>query len=390
MNNNEIQSETDTLKLKYEPLHFIRSHCAEYDMRNTSTQVWTVVFSPGEKDVVATCGGKYLCIFNVSTGELLMKYTHKEQNYEFYSLAWTVLDCGTVLASGSAGGEIRLFHPAREVSFYFWNQKKDVAVNAVEFHSKQPSWLFTATNKSFVYLWDIGQPDPPRYTKTKSVQLLKIIADMGDIYSMAWVGENQWLMVGTVKGLVGWRIKDTKVKEVKFPKYNPIMVEFTLPGACVSTPYVDSVCSLGGGLVATKCVGMGKIFLLRTDFKGVTKYRYKVEVLATFVWHTTNNFYMNIGGSAKLGLMACGDDHGRTWIYKLPARVLKEEEDLSGLEQNILPIGHLPWPDLGKYSVSGQTMLDQVVFSPCGQYLVAVTDTNIVAIWRREDNNNLS
>ena len=79
MNNNEIQSDTDISKLKYEPLHFIRSHCEKYDMGDTSTQVRTAVFYTG----------RYMCIINVSTGELLMKYTHKEQNYEFYSLAWT-------------------------------------------------------------------------------------------------------------------------------------------------------------------------------------------------------------------------------------------------------------------------------------------------------------
>jgi len=387
MNNNKSPVETDHAKLKYEPLHFIRSHCEEYDMRDTTTQVWGVVFEPGNDDVMATCGGRYLCVFSVSTGELLMKYTHKEETYEFYTLAWTVLDCGKVMASGSASGEIRLFHPAREVSFYFWNKKQGVAVNAVVFHNKEPSWLFTATNNSVVFMWDIGQPDPPTYGKVKHELLLKIEADTGDMYSMAWVGETQWLMVGTVEGLIGWRIKEKKVKEVKFPKFKPRMVEFTLPGACLNAPYVDSVCSLGDGLVATKCVGMGKIFVFRADFRGLTKDIYKVEILATFVWHTTNNFYMNIGGSVELGLMACGDDQGRTWVYKLPPSLL-QEEDQDELGQNILPIGHLPWPDLGKYAVSGQTMLDQVAFSPCGQFLVAVTDTNIVAVWRREKNNN--
>jgi len=387
MNNNKEVSSEDLAQYKYEPLHFIRAHCEEDDMSDCTTQVWGVVFEPGNKDVVATCGGRYLCVISVSTGHLLMKYTHKERSHEFYSLSWTVLDCGKVLASSSASGEVRLFHPAREVSFYSWTQRKGVPVNAVEFHTNQPSWLFTASNKSEVSLWDIGQPDPPAYGKTKHVHLLKMVADMGDMYSMAWVGDTQWLMVGTVQGLLGWRIKEKKVKENRFPKHKPSMVEFIIPGVpSYSSPYYDSVCSLGGGLVATKCVGMGKIYVFKAGLR--QQYRrskqYDVEVLASFSWHLTNNFYMNIGGSLELGLMACGDDQGRTWVYKLPASITKEEDPDNIVKKTILPVGYLPWPDLGKYAATGQTMLDQVAFSPCGQFLVAVTDTNILAIWRRD------
>ena len=187
-----------------------------------------------------------------------------------------------------------------------------------------------------------------------------------------------------MEGFIGWRIKDKKVKEVKYPKFKPRMVELTLPGACLNNPYVDSVCSLGDGLLATKCVGMGKILVFRADFGGLIKDIFKLAILATFVWHMTDNFYMNIGGSVDLGLMACGDDQGRTWIYKLPTNLTGEIPGPPDHEQTVLPVGHLPWPDLGKHAVvSGQTMLDKVAFSPCGQYLVAVTDTNIIAIWRR-------
>ena len=169
------------------------------------------------------------------------------------------------------------------------------------------------------------------------------------------------------------------------------MVEFSLPGVSVSTPYVDSVCSLGDGLVATKCVGMGKIFVFRADFVDVTKETSNktmyqdVEVLAVFCWHKTDNFYMNIGGSAKHDLMLCGDDQGRTWVYKLPTWLKDSDgENSHDVDKKIVPLGHLLWPDLGKHAVSGQTMLDKVAVSPCGLYLVAVTNTNVVAIWKKD------
>ena len=388
-NNNWVAAEADPKDFLYEPLHFIRSHCEEDCTADSTTQIWDVVFEPGQEDVVATCGGRYLCVFSVSTGELLMKYTHKSKGHELYSLSWTVLGCGNLLASGSACGEVRLYHPAREVAFYSWTHKKEVAVNAVEFHTSQPSWLFTATNESIISLWDIGDPNPPDYSRCRHVQLLKMVADMGDVYSMAWVEEGQWVMVGTMKGLVGWKVMADKVKEDKFPRHKPIMVEFSLPGVSSSTPYVDSVCSLGGGLVAAKCVGLGKISVFRAEFREMTKQTryYKVEVLAQFGWQKTDNFYMNIGGSAQLGMMGCGDDQGSTWVYKLPTWLADEANKDDHEQQNILPIGRLAWPDLGKHSAKGQTMLDKVAFSPCGQYIVVVTNTNIVAIWRREKKN---
>ena len=167
-----------------------------------------------------------MCVFSVSTGDLLMKYTHNELDHEMYSLSWTVHGCGNLLATGSASGEVRLYHPAGHVAFYSWTHKKGVAVNAVEFHSSQPSWLFTATNNSVVTLWDIGDFNPPTYSKCKHVQLLKMAADTGDIYSLAWVDDEQWVMVGTMQGLVGWKIRQSKILGETFPKHTPVKVEF--------------------------------------------------------------------------------------------------------------------------------------------------------------------
>ena len=98
---------------------------------------------------------------------------------------------------------------------------------------------------------------------------------------------------------------------------------------------------------------MGKIFVFRADFVDVTKETSNktmyqdVEVLAVFCWHKTDNFYMNIGGSAKHDLMLCGDDQGRTWVYKLPTWLKDSDRENSyDLDEKILPLGHLLWPDL--------------------------------------------
>ena len=83
------------------------------------------MFEPGRPEIIATCGGRFLCVLNVDTGELLLKYCHKNKNQDFFSLSWTTTpECGNVLASGSSLGEIRLYHLAKEVSFYSWIYKK--------------------------------------------------------------------------------------------------------------------------------------------------------------------------------------------------------------------------------------------------------------------------
>ena len=68
----------------YDPMHFIRSHSKNNDPADVSTQIWEVVFEPDPNNPaqtttkVATCGGNSICIIDVNTGTVLMKYKHKE------------------------------------------------------------------------------------------------------------------------------------------------------------------------------------------------------------------------------------------------------------------------------------------------------------------------
>ena len=73
-----------------------------------------------------------------------MKYEHSEE-VDLYTLSWSAKDFGNILASGSNTGEIRLFDMDREVAFYDWIYKKNVPINAAQFHSEQSNWLFTAS-----------------------------------------------------------------------------------------------------------------------------------------------------------------------------------------------------------------------------------------------------
>ena len=62
-------------------------------------------------------------------------------------------------------------------------------------------------------LWDIGTPSLPNYDGVNPTQLLKLFPDYGDVYNIAWTGDNRWLLAGTAAGLVGWNIEDDKVTD---------------------------------------------------------------------------------------------------------------------------------------------------------------------------------
>lgn len=101
-----------------------------------------------------------------------------------------------------------------------------VGVSAVEWHTGQPNWLLTASSNSMICLWEVATPTPPHYTGAGHTKLHVLSADVGDLYSMAWVAEAEWVMVGAEEGLVGWEIKPEKIKEEKYPKFKPKMVTF--------------------------------------------------------------------------------------------------------------------------------------------------------------------
>ena len=206
-----------------------------------------VVFEPDAQDNakttshVATCGGNSICIIDVNSGTVLMKYKHKDIKENFYTLAWTTLTLDdektNILASGGIRGEIRMFHPQNKVKtgflenqlflvltvvcqvcFHEWRpvDKKNTAVNSLVFHNSQvatlhpaplllctppwwihlcsaeqsaplplctstpqPTWLFCGTNDGVVSLWDVGTPSLPTYDGVNPSMLLKVRPESG-------------------------------------------------------------------------------------------------------------------------------------------------------------------------------------------------------------------
>eukprot|EP00088_Acartia_fossae_P042856 TRINITY_DN4510_c0_g1_i13.p1 TRINITY_DN4510_c0_g1~~TRINITY_DN4510_c0_g1_i13.p1 ORF type:complete len:434 (+),score=129.81 TRINITY_DN4510_c0_g1_i13:47-1348(+) len=400
----------------YDPVHFIRSHSKNNDPADVQTQIWEVVFEPDPLDNsrtlsnVATCGGNSICIIDVNSGTVLMKYKHKDNRENFYTLAWTTLELGgektNILASGGIKGEIRMFHPSAKVCFHEWRplDKKNTAVNSLVFHSSNPSWLFCGTNDGYVSLFDVGVPTLPTYEGVAPKQLLKLYPDYGDVYNLAWSGhESKWLFAGTAAGLVGWNIEEEKVT----PKYRPMMVDFLLPENerdKGENPIVDSIAIAGEHSIVAKCANHGLIYIF--DLKKTVKeiatdegkkdkvIEKEVSLLGNLKWSDTDNFYMNLGCHKGKGLVVCGDDKGSLWLYNLPGLTTSGADPIKKIVE---PTTRLMWPELQDDHLENSRkvpldrhdiIIDKVTVSADSNHIVAVTSNNMVCIWKRTDDDS--
>lgn len=170
---------------------------------------------------------------------------------------------------------------------------------------------------------------------------------------------------------------------------------------------------MGNNLVAAKRINQGKIIVFRPPLEDKVDQRFiEVEVLAELAWRKTENFYMNIGCSAESGMLACGDDKGYIWVYKLPSWMItdneeKEEKIISNCPIRMAPLGKqstffswlnqillstvsegiVPWPDIEDDNANGKAtkdiIVDKVTLSSNGKHIVAVTNNNLVAIWKK-------
>ncbi|XP_026010313.1 leucine-rich repeat and WD repeat-containing protein 1-like [Astatotilapia calliptera] len=81
--------------------------------------------------------------------------------------------------------------------------------------------------------------------------------------------------------------------------------------------------------------------------------------------------------------MVCGDDKGKIWTYHIPN--LQKNSFHTG--KTILPTEVLEWPTPvknGHGKVEGPS-INSVAMDPELRYLVALSDKNMVIVWKREE-----
>ena len=196
--------------------------------------------------------------------------------------------------------------------------------------------------------------------------------------------------------MVCCNVEVDQIKEQR-SKYHPTMVEFLLPVSDKDkgeNPVVDSVAVVGEWSVVTKCADHdGLIYLwdLKTSAANIDKNVEKdtivekeVKLLSKHKWSDTDHYYMNMGCDKDNSLVVCGDDQGTLWLYDMSTMV---QTCAQPVQDALEPNTRILWPevhdDYSRNSGSNEILVNKVALNWNGEFIVAVTNTNLVCIWRR-------
>lgn len=146
---------------------------------------------------------------------------------------------------------------------------------------------------------------------------------------------------------------------------------------------MDGLAFVSDDVVASKGSGQGIIYLWSwsqtwagRDSRSVLP----VVILARLQWSPTNLAYFSLSTCPDKNLVLCGDEEGSVWIYDVE-HLLKRPPALAKAPQ--APTQILKWPQpVAQGQPVTKTMVNTVVANAAFTYLSALTDSNIVSIWR--------
>ncbi|XP_026273112.1 leucine-rich repeat and WD repeat-containing protein 1-like isoform X1 [Frankliniella occidentalis] len=401
--------ETDSFysdpRYEYEPVSFLKCHSKiKGDKNDRHSKVWMCAFEPHpdfpEKttDVIATCGSNSVCVINVKTQNVVAKHYSKQAKEDFYSLSWSSIFIkddlnktkkkGNVLAVAGLNCVLHILYPSRQVCCLEQKFKKSssVSISSVQFHPLSTSILCGAFSSGEVYIWDLGELSLPNYDMKLSH--LHTLSLQSEIFNMSFSRHCVCLLAATDNGVAAWSLELKDVNDAKC-KIKAWKFNFpTMSGTHHSHDgqLVDSVEPIKNGkIVASKCALYGSIYLWDLEEaidhcgdRGHTK----VQPAHILDYSKTDNYFMSLGSSLLSGLLACGDDLGNIWLYDL-----KEvfSQSLKKQEQSAV----IPWPDVDDKSSQwmvelNEVVINKVVVSYNGSYIVAVTNTNLICVWKKE------
>ncbi|XP_044903975.1 leucine-rich repeat and WD repeat-containing protein 1 isoform X6 [Felis catus] len=328
--------------LDLEPLHFLQCHSKNNSPRDLETQLWACAFEPAWEEgqagatsqTVATCGGEAVCVIDCQTGIVLHKY--KAPGEEFFSVAWTALTVVTqaghkkrwsVLAAAGLRGLVRLLHVRAGFCCGVIRAHKK-AIATLCFSPTHETHLFTASYDKRIILWDVGVPNHD-YEFQASSQLLTLDAASIPLRLCPVAScPEAYLLAGCEGGCCCWDVR-------------------------LDQPQKRRVCEVEF------------VFSEGSEAPGR-----RVDGLAFVNEDVVDE-----------GIVLCGDEEGNVWVYDV-RHILTQQPPLPAAPQ--APTQILKWPQpwaLGQMVT--KTMVNTVVANPTFTYLTALTDSNIVAIWKR-------
>ncbi|XP_073523856.1 leucine-rich repeat and WD repeat-containing protein 1 isoform X2 [Phyllobates terribilis] len=380
-----------------EPLHFLQSHSKNNTSDDFCTQLWSCAFEPNLDDsssskVIASCGGGSVCVIDCETGKVLKKY--KVPGEEFFALAWTTLTmiCNegqkrriNVLAAGGRFGVIKLMEPKVGLCYGEIKAHKK-AISIMCFSPAQDTFLFTGSYDKRIILWDIGVPD--HEYNFRASQLLTLDTTSTPLrLSPVPASPDQHLMAACEDGCFVWDITLNKQQgkrsyevEFNFPIYNKESKDSDFH-------IVDGLAFLSDDLVVSKSAMQGSIYIWswKKSFqrpKSKSSRKAEAHILAELKWSETDLPYLAPTTSIDGHCVMCGDEAGKIWIYDLESCKAELEKGVpcKALKE---PTKIIDWPyPVTRKEKVGESVINTVLVDPGMEYLVALTDKNIIAIWK--------
>ncbi|XP_075710309.1 leucine-rich repeat and WD repeat-containing protein 1 [Rhinoderma darwinii] len=395
-----ISSRTETdceNQLDLEPLHFLQSHSKDNDRDDFRTQLWSCAFEPNldstrSSKVIATCGGGSVCVIDCETGKVLKKY--KVPGEEFFTLAWTTLTmiCKdgqkrkiNVLAAGGRFGIVKLIYPKVGLCYGEIKAHKK-AISIMCFSPTQDTFLFTGSYDNRIILWDIGVPDHEYNFRASQLLTLDTTSTPLRLCPVP-ANPDQFMMAACVDGCFVYDI--TLKKQQGRRSYE---VEFTFPiynkeSKDSDFHIVDGLAFLDDDLAVSKSAMQGSIYIWSwtKSFekpKSNNNRKAKVHILAELKWSETDLPYLALTTSTEGYCVLCGDEAGNVWTYDLKSckADLQKKVQCKTLKK---PTKIINWPyPIAKKEKVGEPVINIVLVDPAMEYLVALTDNNIIAIWK--------
>ncbi|XP_049599187.1 leucine-rich repeat and WD repeat-containing protein 1 isoform X1 [Syngnathus scovelli] len=376
-----------------QPLHVLQCHSKEDDPQDFSTQLWDCAFQPqpdlSGSRLVATCGGESLCVIECETGAVMKKY--RVAGEEFFSLAWSTVLMSrgpgalaqpvSILAAGGKRGLVKLIHPRCNVAYGELRVSRK-ALSVLRFDPRQGNFLFTGCYDNRIVLWDIGGLDSEY--KFKALQLLALESVSTPLHiCLPPSGSDAQLLAACEDGLRLYDAMPAPAKrsdgvEITFPIYEKEDIEHNYRT-------VDGIAFLAGDVVASKnftydCIYLWSWSQTRSQWPDKSG-RMRAVVLAKLRWAQTEIPYLALNTCPGRSYVVCGDHEGKLWTYHV-ADV--ETEHFHG-EEPVEPTEVLRWPATVREGLCWREgpSINSVAMDPDLWYLVALSDKNVVTVWKR-------
>ncbi|ESO07939.1 hypothetical protein HELRODRAFT_190818 [Helobdella robusta] len=342
---------------EYQPMHFLRCHSGDKralkeghtldDPTDELTNVWGCSMEPDPHDpakttgIVATCGGTMVCLIDCSSGQVVKRFEHHKE--QFFCLAWTTVELNNepnnILAVSGHNGNLKLLHPRLLACFE-------------EFGSGRPNR-----------------------------QLAVFLTNPASLVTNIFVHQTSGLLIGgTTGGVMAWSLgKNLNVSDIASNKRrNPCKVLSINNKMKGKMSTCDGLTPINDNFFACKFLSHGCIYVYNVNHLDHGP-AYKLD------WLKTNSEF--IGLSCVNGLLLCGSDDGSIWMYNT--------SHLQNAGNKLIP-KVLQWPDCKvDMENSNDAKMTDVLDKPTvlvinnltssheRTYIVAVTDCNLVCIWKR-------